>query len=75
MRREPATVALLAGLVAMALATAGCEYIVRLDRGLVDAGGDAACAICSEDAGEDDGGDGGELDASMADASRDATGE
>jgi hypothetical protein len=32
----------------------GCELVVQLDRGLVDAGGDAPCAICSDAAPEPD---------------------
>ncbi len=32
----------------------GCELVVQLDRGLVDAGGDAPCPICSDAAPEPD---------------------
>jgi hypothetical protein len=58
---------------ALALVAAGCEYVVRLDRGLVDAGGEASCAICS-DVSEEDGGDAG-ADAAATDATLDAPGE
>lgn len=36
----------------LAALSAGCEVLVQLDRGVVDAGGDAGCPLCS-DAGAD----------------------
>jgi len=60
-----AAVVVLVGLGAIALAASGCEYVVRLDRSLVDAGGEAGCPICS-DTSEDDAG-------AVSDATIDAT--
>jgi hypothetical protein len=66
-------IVLVAATVATLAPAAGCEYVVRLDRGLVDAGGEASCPICS-DGGEEDGGDAG-TDAAGTDATHDAGSE
>jgi hypothetical protein len=80
MRSTLAAGVLFAGLGAAALPASGCEYIVRLDRGLVDAGGDAGCPICSktddEDGGDSDAAvDAASMDATLGDANLDARGE
>ena len=69
MRSSLAAGALFVGLGGVALAPSGCEYIVRLDRALVDAGGEAGCPICSHTDDED----GGEAGAAWDGASTDAT--
>jgi hypothetical protein len=46
-RRSALVVALLGSLLgAVFVLTAGCELVVRLDLGLVDAGSNDACALC-----------------------------
>jgi hypothetical protein len=47
MKRSWLATVVVCGFASVAFAAGGCEYIVRLDRGLVDAG-EAGCPICSD---------------------------
>jgi hypothetical protein len=62
-----AAVVAIAGLGAVAVAAPSFEFVVQLDRSLVDASGEAECPICSN-MGEEDGGEVA-LDATTTDAS------